>query len=232
MLRASVGVANVGQDLSKHPATQCAERRVGDDVVRNQADCLAERDATASMPGVVVSANQIAEDSPAGWAEGTPRGVEVCGRVAAAVAPKRPSFLEMLFREFYRRHLLLPGGPQTLEELLDDVMAPSIQGESSGALFRESIESTHRQVVAWLSEHELELLPPQSGEFPDRRCPRAHVASLGSSPLTAELTPDLVDNINARQIRGAMSPVYTRPGRGLEDFVRQIVGADRQLASA
>jgi hypothetical protein len=72
----------------------------------------------------------------------------------------------------------------------------------------------------------------QEWRVPDRRCARAHFASLGSSPLTAELTPDLVDDINARQIRGAMSSVYMRPGRGLEDFVRQIVGADRQLASA
>jgi hypothetical protein len=48
----------------------------------------------------------------------------------------------------------------------------------------------------------------------------------------AELTPDLVYDVNARQVRGAMEYVYTRPGSGLEGFVRQIVGGDSRSASA
>jgi hypothetical protein len=160
-----VGVANVGQDLSKHPATQCTERRFGDDVVRNQADCLAERNATASMPGVVVSANQIAEDSPAGWAEGTPRGVEVCGRVAAAGGAEEAQLPGDAVPRVLPPPSLAAGWTPDAGGATGRCHGAVYTGESSGALFRESIESAHRQVVAWLSEHELELLPPQSGEF-------------------------------------------------------------------
>ena len=148
-----------------------------------------------------------------------------------------PTLLRILILEFYRRHRLLPGGFQPLEELLDDAMALSMERESSGALFRESIESTHSQAVAWLSQYELEIHTPQSGEFLIGDVPALtvrrdthrvgvlggialgdadsvfmplgprHVASLGSSPRTAELAPDLVDDINARQVGGVQDPV-------------------------
>lgn len=173
-----------------------------------------------------------------------------------------PRLRQMLISEFYRRHGLLPGGFQALEDLLDDVMASSIEMRSSGAQFRESIESTHSQAAAWVSQHELEILTPGSGEFLIGDVPvltvrhdthlvgvhggialgdahavfmplgPRHIASVVSSPRTAELTPELVYDLNALQVRGAMKYVYMRPGSGLESFVRQIVGADSQSASA
>lgn len=38
-----------------------------------------------------------------------------------------------------------------------------------------------------------------------------HVASLRSSPRSAELTPDLVEDVNARQVQDAIEHVYMRP---------------------
>ena len=172
-----------------------------------------------------------------------------------------PRWRQALIREFYRRHGLLPGGFQALEELLDDLMASSMEIESSGALFRERIELMHSQVQAWLRRHELEILNPASGEFLLGDVPAltvrddtrqvgvlggialndahsvfmplgpGHIASLGSSPRTAELTADLVEDVNARQVRGAIEHVYMRPGSGLEDFVKMMAGAG-QSASA
>jgi hypothetical protein len=69
MLGVSAGVADVGQDLSKHSPTQRAVGRVGDGVVRHEAGCLDDRDTAASTPGVVVSADQVAEDPAADVAE-------------------------------------------------------------------------------------------------------------------------------------------------------------------
>jgi hypothetical protein len=173
-----------------------------------------------------------------------------------------PILRQLLIREFYRRHGLLPGGLQALEELLDDAMASSIETGSSGAQFRESIESTHSQAMAWVNKHELEILTPGSGEFLIGDVPvltvrhdthlvgvhggialgdahavfmplgPRHIASVVSSSRTAELTPELVCHLNALQVRGAMKYVYMRPGSGLESFVRQILGAEGQSASA
>jgi hypothetical protein len=171
-----------------------------------------------------------------------------------AVAQQRERWLTewrpQLEYEFYKRHGLWPAGNQVLEQLLSDIMAPSMNMESSGALFRNRVEHLHGQAKAWLRTQELEILTPGSGEFligdvpaltVKRSVPRVgahggialhdadsvfmplgprHVAALGRIPQAAVLPRALVDEINARQVRGAFERVYLRPGSGLEAFVR------------
>jgi hypothetical protein len=57
-----------------------------------------------------------------------------------------------------------------------------------------------------------------------------HLAALGTTNLTGELSPDQVASVNSRQIASAIEYVYLRPGSGLEHSVRSLL-ARRQAAA-
>jgi hypothetical protein len=135
MLGVSAGVADVGQDLSKHSPTQRAVGRVGDDVIWHEAGSLDDRDTAASAPGVVVSADQVAEDPAADVAEDAPRGVEVCGGITETRgAEVDDSAKAPVLNEQVRRHQIAvdPGvGP---------IPCRATQGVFPGGRYRRAID--------------------------------------------------------------------------------------------
>src|SRR5690348_6021195 len=74
----------VGEDFAQHALAQRAQRWVCDGIVRNQPDCLTDRDAAAAAPGVVVGTDQVTEDVTRVLAEDAPRRIEVCRGVTEA----------------------------------------------------------------------------------------------------------------------------------------------------
>jgi hypothetical protein len=173
---------------------------------------------------------------------------------------RTPAGRRELQRLFRRRYKLDAAGPAALEIMLDEILALSMEMWNSGAKFAEGIEYMHDHAQAWLRTQQLEILTPGSGEFlmgdvpaltVQRGVPRVgvlggialhdassvfmplgprHVAGLGRVPQTAELSSAQVNEVNAAQMLGAMERVYMRPGSGLDDFVRKMIGS-RQAAN-
>jgi hypothetical protein len=173
---------------------------------------------------------------------------------------RTPAGRRELQRLFRRRYKLDAAGPAALEIMLDEILALSMEMWNSGAKFAEGIEYMHDHAQAWLRTQQLEILTPGSGEFlmgdvpaltVQRGVPRVgvlggialhdassvfmplgprHVAGLGRVPQTAELSSAQVNEVNAALMLGAMERVYMRPGSGLDDFVRKMIGS-RQAAN-
>jgi hypothetical protein len=154
--------------------------------------------------------------------------------------------------EFYRKKGFYAAGEEALELFLDESMQFSMELASSGALFRVRIEELFRQARERSDRSALEILSAGDSEFLLGDVPALtvrrdrnqvgvlggiamddahavilplgphHVASLGKSNLTAELSRDQVAHANGLQVAGAVEYVYLRPGSGLEEFVRSV----------
>jgi hypothetical protein len=152
--------------------------------------------------------------------------------------------------QFYKRKGFYAAGEQALELFLDELMQPSLDLASSGALFRVRIEELFRQARERADRAALEILGSGESEYLIGDVPALtvrhdrsesgvlagiamddahtvilplgprHLAALGTSNLTAQLSPEQVENANARQVASAIEYVYLRPGSGLEKFVR------------
>jgi hypothetical protein len=162
--------------------------------------------------------------------------------------------------EFYRAKGFCAAGDQALGLFLDQMMQPSIDRAVSGQLFRVRIEDLFSQARQWMRGQGLEILTPASGEFLIGDVPALtirhglsqagvlggialgdahtvimplgprHLAALGRTDLTGELSSDQVASINARQVASAIEYAYLRPGSGLEQTVRSL--AERRQVAA
>ncbi|MER6274539.1 DUF4238 domain-containing protein [Streptomyces sp900105755] len=178
---------------------------------------------------------------------------------------------KVIFRAFYQEHFsrflnedqallqlaawektgLLVTGREGLALHAERLLAPMADAYESGALFRVRIEASFSKARALLSDHGVQILHPEQGEFLIGDTPAltmrrdgpmvsynmaigdAHSVILPISPKYvlatgptseyAQASPAVVDELNTLQICAARRYVYTRPGSALRSFITRQV---------
>ncbi|RSM75544.1 hypothetical protein DMH04_38125 [Kibdelosporangium aridum] len=156
---------------------------------------------------------------------------------------------DMLIADFQRKYGLYPAGPEALESILDDAMAPQLKLRDKGAYFRTSLERLFNLASRHLDTFGLEVSRPASGEFIIGDAPAIAVGSdgrlgvrqgvgvtsastialplgpfltvsTGSTNALIELDYEQVHRANGWQIRAASRYVYCRPESDLSSAIR------------
>jgi hypothetical protein len=157
---------------------------------------------------------------------------------------------EMLTREFVKKYGLYPGGPECLEVVINDAMAPHLALKDADAYFRASLERLFGLARKHLDEQGLEVSRPMEGEFVLGDAPAVAVASdgriglhqgvgvdsattialplgpyllisTGTDDAFLDLDKERVDRVNLWQVQAAARRVYCRPGSALVTNIRR-----------